>query len=234
MQLERVLRSQGFGSRPECRRLILGGGVSIDGRVCDDPLSEVDPSNLEFTVAGSAWTYRQQAYILLNKPANYECSHKPKFHPSVYSLLPRELLTRGVQAVGRLDEDTTGLLLFSDDGQFIHTYTSPKKKIAKVYDVVTKHPLDAGQVENLLQGVQLNDEPAPIAAVACELLAPQLLRLSVTEGKYHLVKRMIAAAGNRVEQLNRVAVGGLLLPVDLEMGHWRWLESADLERLAAK
>lgn len=171
---------------------------------------------------------------MLNKPANFECSHKPKFYPSVYSLLPRPLLTRGVQAVGRLDEDTTGLLLLSDDGQFIHTYTSPKKKIPKVYDVTVKHPVDESQVAALLSGVQLNDEPAPIAAAGCDFLAERLMRLTVTEGKYHLVKRMIAAAGNRVEGLNRVSIGGLNLPDDLPLGEWRWLETDDLERLSPK
>ncbi|MEI7612121.1 MAG: pseudouridine synthase [Betaproteobacteria bacterium] len=234
MQLERLLRSQGFGSRPECRRLILAGGVSINGTVCEDPLAEFEPIDLTFMVDGVEWKYRENAYILLNKPANFECSHKPKFHPSVYSLLPPQLIVRGVQAVGRLDEDTTGLLLFSDDGQFIHTYTSPKKKVPKVYDVVTKHPLAENQIESLLKGVVLNDEPEPISAAACECHAENLLRMTVTEGKYHLVKRMVAAAGNRVEHLNRVAVGGLGLPGDLAEGAWRWLDKGDLEHLAGK
>ena len=232
MELERILRSQGFGSRPECRALIKSGRVSIAGEQCEDPFVELEPQGLEFSVDGESWSYRKAAYILLNKPGNFECSHKPKFHPSVYTLLPRQLMTRGVQAVGRLDEDTTGVLLLSDDGQFIHTYTSPKKKIPKVYDVSVKHALDTQQVDALLAGVQLHDEPQPIAAVACEVRSERLLRMTVTEGKYHLVKRMIAAAGNRVEGLNRVAVGGLGLPPDLALGEWVWLSEDDLVRLA--
>ena len=231
MELERLLRSQGFGSRPECRALVYSGRVSVAGLVCEDPFAEVDPSGFEFSVDGVPWRYREFAYLALNKPSDFECSQKPKHHPSVYSLLPRPLLTRGVQAVGRLDEDTTGLLLLSDDGQFIHTYTAPKKKIPKVYDVTVKHELDDQQLSALLAGVQLNDEPAPIAAAACEILSARLLRMTVTEGKYHLVKRMIAAAGNRVEGLNRIAVGGLSLPDGLPVGQWMWLESSDLERL---
>lgn len=235
MELERLLRSQGFGSRPECRALICSGQVKVDGILCEDPYAEFEAiEGLNFTISGATWCYRKLAYLLLNKPANFECSHKPKFYPSVYSLLPRPLLTRGVQAVGRLDEDTTGLLLLSDDGQFIHTYTSPKKKIPKVYDVSVKHPVDETQVSALLSGVQLNDEPAPIAAAACELLAERLVRLTVTEGKYHLVKRMIAAAGNRVEGLNRVSIGGLCLPENLPLGEWIWLEASDLERLSLR
>jgi 16S rRNA pseudouridine516 synthase len=233
MELERLLRSQGFGSRPECRALVYSGRVSVAGQTCEDPFAEIDPAGFVFSVDGEPWRYRKFAYLALNKPSDFECSQKPKHHPSVYSLLPQALLTRGVQAVGRLDEDTTGLLLLSDDGQFIHTYTAPKKKIPKVYDVSVKHPLDELQITSLLSGVQLNDEPAPIAAAACEILSERLLRMTVTEGKYHLVKRMIAAAGNRVEGLNRIAVGGLSLPPDLPLGKWTWLEESDLERLRA-
>ena len=231
MELERLLRSQGFGSRPECRALVYAGRVVVGGVVCDDPFADIDPDDFEFSVDGVPWRFRKFAYLLLNKPADFECSQKPKHHPSVYTLLPRPLVTRGVQAVGRLDEDTTGLLLLSDDGQFIHTYTSPKKKIGKVYDVTVKHPLDGAQIASLLAGVQLNDEPAPIAAAWCETLGECLLRMTVTEGKYHLVKRMVAAAGNRVVALKRVAIGGLALPAELPVGAWRWLEAADLERL---
>ena len=233
MELERMLRSQGFGSRPECRALICAGRVTVAGELCDDPYAEFEPvDGLPFSVDGLPLVVRKLVYLAMNKPADYECSHKPKHHPSVYSLLPRFLLTRDVQAVGRLDEDTTGLLLLTDDGQFIHTYSSPKKKIPKVYEVTAKHPVDDEQIAALLAGVQLNDEPAPIAAAGCERVSERLIRLTVTEGKYHLVKRMIAAAGNRVEALHRVSVGGFVLPASLPLGEWMWLEADDLARLA--
>jgi 16S rRNA pseudouridine516 synthase len=232
MQLERLLRSQGFGSRPECRALIYSGKVFINGVCCEDPFAEYEPDGCQFTVEGAEWHYRKSVYLMLNKPADFECSHKPKFHPSIYTLLPKFLVTRGVQAVGRLDEDTTGLLLFSDDGQFIHKYTSPKKKIEKVYDVKLKHIVSEQLVKSLLDGVKLNDEPDEIQAHSCTKLSDYLLRMGVTEGKYHLVKRMIAAAGNRVESLNRVAVGGLVLADNLPLGEFRLLETADLELLS--
>ncbi len=232
MELERLLRSQGFGSRPDCRALVCSGRVTVEGVLSDNPYAEFEPVGLNFSVDGVPWRYRKLVYLALNKPADYECSHKPKHHPSVYSLLPRPFLTRNVQAVGRLDEDTTGLLLLTDDGQFIHTYSSPKKKVPKVYEVTTKHAVDDEQVVALLAGVQLNDEPAPISAFACERLAERLIRLTVTEGKYHLVKRMIAAAGNRVDALHRVSIGGFELPAALPVGEWMWLEADDLARLA--
>jgi 16S rRNA pseudouridine516 synthase len=133
--------------------------------------------------------------------------------------------------VGRLDQDSTGLLLFSDDGQFIHRMTSPKKGVAKVYRAVCADPVSDAMLDALRSGVQLNDEPAPIAALACERLDERSLRLTLAEGKYHQVKRMVGATGNRVERLHREAIGLLTLPADLPPGSWRWLETDDLKKL---
>ena len=139
-----------------------------------------------------------------------------------------------MQPIGRLDEDTTGLLLITDDGQLNHQLSSAKRKVPKVYLATTKHPLDQGQIDQLLGGVLLNDEPEPIAAAGAEIIGEHLLRLTVTEGKYHQVKRMVAAAGNRVEALHREAVGELFLPENLKPGEWCWLMPADLEKLVKK
>ncbi len=231
MQLDRILQSQGFGSRKQCRAMIRHGQVAIADATCDDPFAEFAPEGLHFSVDGEPWQYREHAYVMLHKPQGYECSRAPKHHPSIFSLLPDPLIGREVQPVGRLDEDTTGLLLLTDDGQFIHALTSPKRKVPKVYAVSTKHPVDDAQLAALRRGVQLHDEPAPIAAATCEQIAERLIHLTLIEGKYHQVKRMVAAAGNRVEALRRIAIGGLTLPDDLEEGEWRWLEPADLERL---
>jgi len=231
MKLYRVLQSQGFGSRKACVAQVRAGTVAVNGAVCDDPEAEVETAGLELTLDGVAWRYREKAYVLMNKPAGYECSHRPSHHPSVFSLLPPPLPQRGVQCVGRLDQDTTGLLLFSDDGQFIHRMTSPRKGVAKVYRAACAAPVSDAMLEALREGVQLNDEPAPIAALACERLDAGTLRLTLAEGKYHQVKRMIAATGNRVEALHREAVGGHALPADIPPGGWRWLETPDLRQL---
>jgi 16S rRNA pseudouridine516 synthase len=228
MQLDKLLQSQGFGSRKACRALVRDRRVAIAGATVADPFAEVDPTGLEFAVDGAPWRWHEKAYLMLNKPAGFECSRAPIHHPSVFSLLPAPLVERGVQAVGRLDEDTTGLLLLSDDGQFIHRLASPKKGIAKVYAVTTRHPVDAELVTRLLAGVALHDEAATIAAAACVPTGEQQLELTITGGKYHQVKRMIAAAGNRVDALRRIAVGGLTLPADLAPGAWRWLAAGEL------
>jgi 16S rRNA pseudouridine516 synthase len=239
VQLQQILYSQGFGTRRVCAGLVQQGLVTVQGAPCVDPSTEFEPTGLQFTVQGEPWAYHEKAYVLLHKPAGYECSHKPSAWPSIYTLLPAPLRQRpnqqklqGVQAVGRLDQDTTGLLLLSDDGAFIHRMSSPRRHVPKVYEAVVKHDLDDRMVQRLLEGVVLDDDPHPVRAAACEATAPRQLRLTLTEGKYHQVKRMVAAVGNRVEQLHRSRIGGLSLPPALAPGKWQWLEEEDLALLA--
>jgi 16S rRNA pseudouridine516 synthase len=224
MRLAQVLFSQGFGARRECEGLILSGHVVLTGAVCDDPWLEVDPEGLVFSVRGEPWPYHAKALVLLHKPAGYECSQKPKHHPSVMSLLPPPLRVRGLQPVGRLDEDTTGLLLMTDDGALIHRLTSPKKHVPKIYEIQTVDPVTDSQVERILSGVVLHDDPLPVRAAACERSGVRSLRMTLLEGKYHQVKRMVAAAGNTVQALHRSAYGILTLPPDLAPGTWCWLD----------
>ncbi len=231
MQLERILQSQGFGTRKDCRALIRHGRVAVAGTPCADPFAEFDTDGLAFQVDGASWHYRQHVYLMLNKPAGHECSRSPRHHPSVLSLLPAPLQRRAVQTVGRLDADTTGLLLLSDDGRFIHRLTAPKHRVPKVYQVTARHALTDAQIAALLAGVSLRDEPAPVAAAACQRVSANVIRLTLTSGKYHQVKRMLAAVGNRVEGLHRLAIGGLSLPDAVPAGGWHWLEADDLSRL---
>lgn len=123
MNLEKILQSQGFGSRKQCRQFIETGKVVIAGEICKDPKASFITQNLEFKVAGKTWLFREKIYIALNKPKGYECSHNPQHHHSVFSLLPVQLIERGIQCIGRLDQDTTGLLLLSDNGTFLQTLT---------------------------------------------------------------------------------------------------------------
>lgn len=227
MQLARLLYTQGFGTRRECEGLVRAGHVRLAGRPCADPFEEVEPAGLLLTVHGTDWPVHEKALVVLHKPAGYECSRRPRHHPGVLSLLPAPLRTRGVQPVGRLDEDTTGLLLLTDDGTLIHRWTSPKRHLPKVYEVTTRHPVDAAQLAALRDGVVLDDDPAPVRAAAVEATGERSLRLTLTEGRYHQVKRMVAAAGNRVEALHRSAFGALQLPADLAPGQWRWLSGPE-------
>lgn len=232
MQLLRILQSQGFGVRRACRALIEAGRVKANGVLIEDPETDCDTTALTLTIDGEDWLYREKVYLAMNKPTGFECSRQAQHHPSVFSLLPAPLTIRGTQPVGRLDQDSGGLLLLSDDGAFIHRYTSPKKEIGKRYRVVCKHPVSDEQIAALLAGVQLRDEPAPLAARGCARVSEKMIDLDIAEGKYHQVKRMLAAAGNRVEALQRTRIGGLTLATGLEPGQWRYLDAADLARLA--
>jgi 16S rRNA pseudouridine516 synthase len=231
MQLERILQKHGFGTRKECRSLIRHNRVAVNGELCDDPFIECETLGLIFTVDGVDWPYAEFACLMLNKPVGFECSRKPLHHPSVLTLLPVQLREREVQPIGRLDQDTTGLLLITNDGQLNHVLSSAKRKVPKVYLATTKHPLDQAQIDQLLAGVLLTDEPELIAAAACEIAGEHLLRMTLTGGKYHQVKRMVAAAGNRVEALHRETIAELDLPVDLKPGEWRWLSPEDFKKL---
>lgn len=242
LPLHEVLFSQGFGTRRVCWGLVQQGLVQLgdERQPCSDPATPVLPAGLVFWVQGERWIYQAAAYLMLNKPAGFECSHKPGAHPSIYTLLPAPLRQRGgsaadgVQAVGRLDQDTTGLLLLSDDGKFIHRMTSPRHHVPKVYEARLKHPLEEALVNRLLSGVVLDDDPRPVKAAACRQLDTHLLELTLTEGKYHQVKRMVAAAGNRVEGLHRSAIGSLELPSELAPGEWRWLTDDEVQGLTQK
>ena len=164
---------------------------------------------------------------MLHKPAGYECSLKPGAWPGVHNLLPVPLRRRGLQPVGRLDQDTTGLLLLTDDGPLLHKLTSPKHHVPKVYEVTCKHPVTPAMCEKLRKGVVLDDDPEPVYADAADPVGEGEtlhLRLTLLQGKYHQVKRMVAAVSNRVEGLHRSQIGRLTLPEDLAPGQWRWIE----------
>ncbi|SNS78855.1 16S rRNA pseudouridine516 synthase [Noviherbaspirillum humi] len=231
--LDRMLQSQGFGSRKWCRELVADGEVSIGGETPTDYKQAVETDGLVFTVFGEDWTYREHVYIVLNKPAGYECSRKPSNHPGVLTLLPEQFTWREVQPVGRLDHDTTGLLLLSDDGAFIHAQSSPRRHVPKRYVATTHEPVTDALVAQLLGGVQLHDEPAPLHAVSCQRLGEHQIEIVLEQGKYHQVKRMLAAAGNHCDALRRIAIGGLTLDaLALDEGEWLYLEAADLTLLA--
>jgi len=233
LTLDRILQAQGFGARKWCRELIEAGDVSIAGETVDDYRAAFETTDLSFSVYGEEWQFREHIYIALNKPADYECSRKPSHHPGVLSLLPEQFSHRDVQPVGRLDHDTTGLLLMSDDGAFIHAQSSPKRHIPKVYVATTHDPVTPELVAKLLGGVKLNDEPAPLAALVCNKLDEHQLEIVLEQGKYHQVKRMLAAAGNHCDALNRSQIGQLKLDeLGLELGEWCYLSEEQKAALA--
>jgi 16S rRNA pseudouridine516 synthase len=229
LSLDKILQSQGFGTRKYCRDLVEDGEVSVNGEVIRSCKQAFETTGLQFRIFDEDWDYRERVYIVLNKPANFECSRKPSHHPGVLTLLPEQFSWRDVQPVGRLDHDTTGMLLMSDDGPFIHAQSSPKRHVPKIYQARTADIVTEELVGTLLNGVKLHDEPAPLAAIFCQKLDDKLIEIVLEQGKYHQVKRMLAAAGNHCVALQRTAIGQLkLTSLALEEGDWCYLTPEQL------
>lgn len=225
MNIIKYLQAQGIDTRKGCQWLVKHQLVQINGDTIASDKAEVQPENVRsLSIEGEDALIipLSHFYILLNKPADYETSHKPQQYPSVFSLFPDHMRNIDMQAVGRLDADTTGVLLITNDGQFNHRVTSPKHKVPKIYRVTLKHPADDSLCETLKNGVLLHDDNETVHAAEAVLENPTTLLMTITEGKYHQVKRMVAAAGNRVEHLHRDEFNGRTVE-NLASGEWKFI-----------
>lgn len=226
MNIIKYLQAQGIDTRKGCQWLVKHDCVKINGEIINSEKAEIDANSvtsLQIEDEDALIIPLPYFYILLNKPADYETSHKPRDYPSVFTLFPDQLRTTDLQAIGRLDADTTGVLLITNDGQFNHRMTSPKHKVAKIYRVTLKHTADENLCNTLKNGVLLHDDNETVAASEAVLRDEKTLILTITEGKYHQVKRMVAAAGNRVEALHRERFGDWDTQ-DLNAGEWRFIQ----------
>lgn len=224
MQCVKYLQAQGLGSRKLCRSLIGDGRVMVNGGMLTEEKAEIDPAAVRtLHLDGEALMVVPLPfyYVLMHKPGGYETSHKPQHHPGVFSLLPDRLRLLGIQAVGRLDEDTTGVLLLTNDGAFNHRMTSPKHHVPKRYRITLKHAAAADVCARLKAGVFLHDDGETVRADEAEAADRRTVILTISQGRYHQVKRMVAAAGNRVEALHREAFG-VWTVADLAPGAWRF------------
>ncbi|GHV13121.1 hypothetical protein AGMMS49938_07100 [Fibrobacterales bacterium] len=166
---------------------------------------------------------KNKVYIILNKPSGVECSHSPTSHESLFSLFPQELIKDGLQCAGRLDFDTTGLLLLSNDGEFIHRIEHPKKGFAKTYIATLAEPLTEEMQKKLLAGIELKGEKKSAVALSCKVIEDSMqVEIVIKSGMYHQVKRMFAAVGNRVVALHRSKIGEYELG-ELRVGEWKFL-----------
>jgi len=231
MRLVRLLANLGYGSQKEVRWLIRAGRVTAaDGAVLGE---DAKVGHGDVRLDGEALDPPAGVVVMLNKPEGYTCS---KADPGriVYELLPERFMRRNpvLAPVGRLDRDTTGLLLLTDDGPLLHRITSPKSHVPKTYDVTLARPLKGDEAELFASGTLiLRSETTALAPAELQVIEPMRARLTIHEGRYHQVKRMFAATGNHVERLHRSGVGGLTLG-DLPEGQWRVLRADELALLA--
>jgi 16S rRNA pseudouridine516 synthase len=237
-RLDRLLANLGYGSRREVTDLVARRQVVLDGAVVKDAGARIAvgadlPERM--TVSGQPLDPPAPLTLLMHKPLDVVCSHREPGR-SVYELLPRRWQGRmpALSSVGRLDKDTSGLLLITDDGPFLHRVISPKAHVAKRYVAALDRPLRGDEAAVFAAGtLMLEGESDPLAPAVLEVLGPAEARLTITEGRYHQVRRMFAAVGNHVTALHRDRIGGLGLPGELEPGAWRILTPAEQASLFA-
>lgn len=228
MRLDKFL-AQSLGlSRAQAKLQLRRKLVTVNGQSVTDSGLIVRPSD-QVALEQRLIPWPGPRYLMLHKPKGYECSHKPSAHASVFSLVDVPRVAE-LQVVGRLDQDTTGLLLLTDDGAWLHSLTSPKKIQGKTYLVHCAEPVSEAQLQALRAGVVLRDDPAPTMPASAVLLADNRLRLCIHEGRYHQVKRMLAAVGNAVVDLHREGIAHLQLDDGLPPGAWRWLTDGEVRR----
>jgi 16S rRNA pseudouridine516 synthase len=237
-RVDKLLGSLGYGSRSEIARLGKVGGIVLDGVDLTDVSRRIAvtpdlPERMQ--VDGRPLDPPAGLVLILNKPLGMTCSHKED-GALVYDVLPERWRRRdpAISTIGRLDKETSGLLLLTDDGDLLHRVISPRRHVAKVYRATLARPL-AGTEAGLFAagGLVLEGEDKPLAPAVLEVLSPTEARLTVTEGRYHMVRRMFAAAGNHVEALHRERMGQLALPEDLAPGEWRLATQAEIDSLFA-
>ena len=242
-RLDKLLAHEGFGSRKDIRKLLRNCEVLVNGSRSYDPATQVDAESNTISVDGEEINLHKNLYLMMNKPQHYVCSTKEGDHGTVFDLLDDSLRTPYLQdklhLVGRLDMDTEGLLLFTTDGELTHRLISPKSHISKTYLCGLEHTETAehqtaitAKFENGIKvGPEDNEQGFTAQPAQITWLNDKIAHLTIYEGKYHQVKRMFAAVGNRIVYLKRISMGQLQLDESLELGEYKELSESDLQLL---
>lgn len=235
-RLDKLIASQGKLSRSDVKKLIKSGRVTVDGAVPKAADIKVDAEKAEIAVDGRVLNYKKHIYIMLNKPRGVISASEDKTQKTVVDLVPPELYRDGLFPAGRLDSDTVGFVLITDDGDFAHRILSPKNHIMKTYHATLKAPLTESDIYRFENGIELSDGTLCLEAEVrmLEGTAEPTAEVKICEGKYHQVKRMFAALGNKVLYLKRVRMGGLDLDESLEEGQCREITAEEMLLLSEK
>lgn len=233
MRIDKLLANMGYGSRKDVKILLKQGAVRVDEAPVKDAKRHVDPASEKVTVFGETVEYRPYIYFMMNKPEGVISATEDQVETTVIDLIDSEYAHYDLFPVGRLDKDTTGLLLITNDGAFNHALMSPRKHVDKVYIAEVDGEMTVEDIKTFANGVELEDgyttKPAHL-----EILSRSgrrsVIRLTLSEGKYHQVKRMVAAVGKHVERLERVQIGALELDESLELGAYRELTEEEVQR----
>ena len=228
-RIDKILSATGRFSRREASQMAKQGAVTVDGVCCRDSSKKIDPETQVLAVRGERVGWAEHVYLMMNKPLGVLSATKDRDQKTVLDLLPAEYRARGVFPVGRLDKDTSGLLLLTDDGDFAHRLTSPKHRVDKVYLAQTDGTPGPKAVEAFAAGLTLRDGTVCLPA-KLEILGENQVRVTVQEGQYHQVRRMLAACGTPVKTLMRQREGELFLDPCLKPGDWRALTESEILR----
>ncbi len=231
VRLDKFLSDAGIASRRDSARAAKAGQITVDGIAVKDPAKHIDPERARVVFQGREIVYRKYTYVMLNKPEGYVSATDDKSLPFVTELLPEELQRQELFPVGRLDKDTTGLMILTNNGQLAHSLLSPKKHVSKVYFFTAAEPIVNGAEEHFKNGVTLADGYECKSAILS--LSEDRLSGNITlvEGKYHQIKRMIASTSNRVTSLERIEFATIQLDRSLARGEWRYLTDEEINIL---
>ncbi|MEG0978964.1 MAG: pseudouridine synthase [Oscillospiraceae bacterium] len=230
-RLDKLITSQGTLSRLEAKKLIKSNLVRVNGAIIKKPEEKFDAEKVKIEINGKLIEFRRYVYIMLNKPKGIVSASRGKNQETVIDLVPDKLFRDGLFPAGRLDSDTTGFVLITDDGDFAHQILSPKSHVKKTYVATLAEPISEEKVEMLESGIKLADGTECMSA-EIEMIdteTQRVVQIKICEGKYHQIKRMFAAVGNKVTELKRVAMGDLQLDTNLELGKCREITKEELK-----
>ncbi len=232
MRLDRFLCELNIGTRSQVKELIKKGNVSVNGVIITKSDTNINETSDEVLFKGEKLRYREYVYIMINKPDGVVTATRDKNLPTVMDLI-KPLPVKDMSPVGRLDRDTTGLLLITNDGELSHRLLSPKYHVDKTYLVTCEHSLTENDINRLCEGVDIGDDEPTLPARVKTSNGTDIL-LTIHEGRFHQVKRMLEAVGNKVTRLKRISFGPLDLPGDLKEGEWRELTEDEIQKIIFK
>ena len=228
-RIDKIIASQGQYSRSDVKKLISKKQVVVNGEVVKSANVKADPLKDRITVKGAELNFKRNVYLVLNKPKGYVSATEDRDHQTVLELVPEEFAGRDIFPAGRLDRDTTGLMIITDDGALAHNILAPKKHVQKIYHVELDIPVTEEMARGFAEGVELNDGVCKEAGL--EITGEFSARVTLKEGRYHQIKRMFGCYGAKVVELHRLTMGNLYLPEDLAVGECRELTEEELKLL---
>lgn len=231
-RIDKIIASQGLYSRSDVKYMVNRKRITIDGKIITSASQKADVDKNEILLDGKPFVVKKQIYLMLNKPKGYVSATEDKKQQTVLELVPAELKGRDLFPAGRLDKDTTGLMIITDDGMLAHNILSPKKHVQKIYRVELDIPVTEEMQKGFAEGVELNDGVCKDAKLV--ILGEKTAEVTLREGRYHQIKRMFGCYGAKVVELHRLAMGELYLPVDLPEGECRELTEEDLQKLQTR